>query len=356
MTIARALRSRLPGGLLSLLLAACTPHAHDQDYAKMNPIPLQTYCVGRLLVDLPKQATFSWTQEFDDSKVSRLPSDINTPERFWNLVEKRRDELAAAPHDTEGHLLYRFDNPSTVSAIVLFRESNTDVYGYNIERYLWTGHWGHLFKSGIANSDKGNLDHLVNTFNRLIPIDNRMNPPMAPQQAGFCIDGALVTGEVGRISAGPTLYMFGMKGVSISVNAVENFPPSSDPALNSAYGGVEDKQRQIRMTREQIPGWSSDPDSPKDFIVLRKREHSLHGIPGQEVVYRQIFNNDKRSYRFLWLDTQRSNNRLPSAGVQMDFTDEQDPAKPALPLPPEDQMFALWDAVLSSVRLRPGAY
>jgi hypothetical protein len=129
----------------------------------------------------PRKGDLNWSQEFDDSKVSRLSFDIDTPESFWAFAEKRQRELANAQHDTEGHFLHLFKKVDTNSAILLFRESNIDVYGYNIERYLWLGHWGYLLKSGIGSDGISQLDSLGKVLSLLTPIDIAA----APQSTGF---------------------------------------------------------------------------------------------------------------------------------------------------------------------------
>lgn len=352
---------RLLGGLLFLLLVACTPHAHDSDYAKMNTLPLQTYCVGRLLVDLPKQATFSWTQDIGEAKISRLDapiqvgaSPLKADQAFWAMVEKRKQELQSLPHQSGKGRLGEYRRIDDKIVMFLFRGDQFQDDIYDAESYLWLDHWGYQMVTGAHFDQEAReiVPTLADIFHHFTPIDNRT----PPKQAGFCIDGALVTGEVGRISAGPTLYMTGMKGVSISVNALENVPPLADPAFNSAYGYLENEEREIRQTRESVPAWSSDPSAPKEFTVLRKREHTLNGLPGQEVIYRKVFNNGKREYQFMWRDSAPQNGRMPKGVIQISFDDQPDSNQPPYPPPPEDQMFALWDAVLNSVRPRPGAY
>lgn len=338
---------------LVLLLAACAPHAHDQDYAKMNTMPLSTYCVGRLLVGLPEKAIPSWTQEFDKAQVSRLDHSIQSQQDFWNLVEKRRKELAGLPHETEGSQLSLYEPVGGTAAVLLFRDSATFTGGYMMERYLWIGTRGYLLRSGPwPNSLKDQIQENSQIFSRLSPIDNRS----PPQQRGFCIDGALITGDMERISVSPAIDAVpGMQGVWLTVGTGETTDPQTS-STGSAFDDLSEEQRRIRETASTVPDWVRDPLYPKEFTVLRKRERSLNGIAGQEVAYRKTFNNGKHEYRFRWQIQGADIVATKHSGLslEMGFTDEQDSNKPGIPPPPEDQMYALWDAVLNSVQIRQG--
>jgi len=340
--------------LVLFWIAACgKPNAsqdQDKDYSKMNTVPLRTQCIGRMLIDLPQKADLNWSQEFDDSKVGKINAFLQTEDEFGTFVEKRRQELANTPHDTEGHLLHLFKKVDAYSAILLFRESNTDVYGYNIERYLWLGHWGYLLKSGIGNDGINQLDSLGKVLSLLIPIDITAAPP---QQPGFCIDGALVTGDVGGIDASISMKMPGWKKVSLYVATGEN--SRAQPSVNpndTPYMDLEREYATIRKLTKEIPGAEKDPAYPKEFITLRKQERMVGGRKGQDVIWRQHLNNGAVLYQFNWSNIDPSGSSShPGISLELKVGDQYEPSEP----PPESELLALWDAVLATLRPRLGA-
>lgn len=316
----------------------------------MNTIPLQPVCIGRIQADLPRLGARSWAQSFDLSEVERMAS-VRTRDEFWSRVHARKNELESSPHDIEPNRMSRFLKVGEDAAIILYREHEGSKRAHRMQRYLWLGEAGYGFQTGAMREHlTRDLTRFERVFNTLRPLDDGR----LPQQRGFCIDGALVHGEVGRISAGVSVNVPGWNNVRIWAGATEGAADGEAARRQAAPADTElDREREAMATvQREDPGASGDPVYPRQFDVLRQRERPLEGIPGREVVWRKELNNGAVTYTFRW-KSEGDVNGAPTATLGLDAGERH---KPTDPLPDEQALVALWDAMLNSVRRRPGAY
>jgi hypothetical protein len=347
--------------LLSVLLflgfAACQPHYQNTDRSSMNKIPLRPTCVGRHIINLPTDAPQGWTQQYGNYlRIERLPYSINTLERFTALIEQRRNELASAPHDTEGHLLSEYKQTSPDSWLLLSRDSAVDVYTYNIERYIWTGHWGYRFTKGIATKGRSLIDADPDPVKDLLPIDN-VNPP---SQVGFCIQDAMMNGPPDRGMATVSVDVPGWRKATLVARVSEHgkepepddldrknsSPPNRTFSFLDRDKFVFDSVRKMSFSDK-----ASEGQMPTVFEVLRRRERLIDGRQGQEAVWKTVDRRGDVVYRFEWDSIDELQNRnLPALVVRMNIGSYQE--QDVIPTPPEGDLFALWDAVLATLHKR----
>lgn len=342
--------------MLAVAVVACG-HDGNKDFAAMNKTPLRTVCVGRMLVDLPKGGPLAWQQHFDYAEVSRLPDTVKDSKDFWALVQSKKDSLASQKHNTESSLLSDYLKVGDNAAMLLHRESESDVFGYDLDRYLWLGHWGYWFESKalLANSEKSQFPTFDTIFAQLEPIDN-FQPPA---KSGFCIDSALVTGKIGPIQGGSSVKVAQWKGVSIDVSTSENDGsraprswekrrnPPTPPTPFDDLGMMQDSAKESMKT--------SDSARIVSFEVMRKKERRLAGMDGQETAVKLKLANGQEYYRFAWGSTDDATRPDKSGfGFQLEAGADQYTPDYATP-PSEDDLLALWDATLDSLKPRPGA-
>lgn len=323
----------------------------------MNAITLKTQCIGRLLVDLPYKAPLDWSQNIGRDAVARMPR-VNSQGALWKIIDQRKAELELAPHRTEKHLLsdFRKINPNT--ALLMYRDSDVDKYTYHIDRYLWLETSAYLFKAEIANEEQS----LVGKLSEVPALLKRIINDGSVREAGFCIDGALIAGRVeGAVNVAVNLNVPGWKGVSISVMTGEgNQPTNYDKDAYDLLNGDEERFQEVqRIARSQ-----GDPagEAPVSFDVIRKRDRVINGVVGQETVSKFVFKGGVVQHRFLWdvaYKGQQDTAAKPGIWVGMK-TGEELPtpdggSAPSHETPPESELLALWDAMLNSLRFRPGA-
>jgi hypothetical protein len=323
---------------LLLTLAACGHQAADKDYAAMNTIPLRATCIGRVSIDMPQKGSNTWSQRIGDANVTQLPLTVTTPDAFWKVVEQRREELAAQKHESEGSLLTEYRRVDNNVALILHRESTFDVFGYDLDGYLWLEHYGYVFLTKARpNQEKERLINDVSIFKQIIPYENA-NPSTKP---GFCIDRAIVTGPVKSIVATSSVDMSQWKGVSFYVGVREPVDPNDS---DNPYQDLKDIEKGAKESMSE-----STPDHVASFEVLRKRDRVINGFPGQETAIKSTLANGRIYYRLRW-------ETLPEGpGLQQGVVAGLDAGSPTgadkyVAPPPVNDLFSLWDAMLDSLK------
>jgi hypothetical protein len=165
----------------------------------------------------------------------------------------------------------------------------------------------------------------------------------------------------GPINSGPSLDVPGWKGVSISVDTGEgNVPTEYDKDGDDLL--KEDEER-LKVAQE-IARKEGDPfgDVPLSFEIIRKRERVLSGYVGQETVSKFTFKNGVVQHRFYWATMTKGKKDSaghPAIWVNMktgeDIPTSDGGRAPSRETPPDAELLAFWDAVLASLRPRPGA-
>lgn len=341
---------------LSLCIVGCEKNSYE-NYADMNKIPMQTVCVGRMLVDLP-QGKLDWQQHFDYAKVQRLPTTIDTIDSFWNLVEQNKNKLSNQKHRTDTNMLSGYKKVDKNSAMLLHRNSKYDISGYDLDRYLWLGNWGYKFESKalLANNERTQFTQ----FDKFSSQLKSHSDATASRTAGFCIDSAVVTGKIGPIWSGPSIQVKQWKGVSVSAGAREDDGSReplpwqknrSQPTIPTAFDDWE-----------MINEWASESkrsdadDRVVSFDTKRKRKKEIAGMEGQEIVIHAKLANGQNYYRFEW-DSINDDSRKNNSGFSLSLNAGAKQYTSNYQAPPhEENLLALWDAMLSSLRPRSGAH
>lgn len=328
----------------AIILTACQVRRIDnKDYADMNAVPLNPICIGRLIIDVPQRGTQTWTANFDLAEVTRLNE--TGEQAFWALVEARKNELESQKHNTQPNLLVRYQRYEPNAAAILYYPFAAAKSGYAMERYLWLTTHGYKFAiKGIEKEKGNNLDQFSKVFQAL--TENKQSVPKTAK--GFCIDGAAVTGDVGKIDANFSIEIRGWKRTSLNIGVSEFYPPPDEPM--SAFKSLEDQQNGYRDALLRSPKVLQEPLYITEFAVLRKREHVIAGIAGQEAVWRTEHVNGGVHYAFEWQSLEQNGSPLhPALTIVLLAGYEGYPEdKP----PPQKDLLALWDAVIESARLR----
>ena len=99
-----------------------------------------------------------------------------------------------------------------------------------------------------------------------------------------------------------------------------------------------------------------DSSDVQSFETLIKTHRAAGVFKGQLIAYRMKFNNGRFRYRYFWeADTKwPASAAKPGVSIDLQFDDE-DLRAPNITPPSEDQMLALFNAVLDSLKPRPGA-
>lgn len=321
----------------------------------MNKVPLKPVCVGRYVISLPYGLPEEWSQEYNGYTVKRLPYDISSEDAFHALVANRRKELASAKHNTETHLLSEFRQMDPNSWLLISRQGAIDIYTYNVEKYVWTGHWGYLFTKGIASEERAQVDAESDQSTGLVPINNFNHLP----QAGFCVDEALVIAALDHAYASVDAYIPGWKKSRIffttAEHQTEEDASDADTSLSKpiwrTFYWLDNEKKVFEEVRREFASDTSDALAPTELHVLRRRELILDGRQGQEAVWKMVNRRGDVTYRFEWDSIDELKNPdLSSLIIRMDIGSNHDPE--IIQTPAESDLFSLWDAVLPTLHKR----
>ncbi|WP_407351274.1 T6SS immunity protein Tli4 family protein [Luteimonas sp. R10] len=317
----------------------------------MSPIPLSPVCIGRMLVDVPTQAEFRWVQE-TDVRFTRVPA-VTQPE-FESHVLREEELLRAKPHRIEGSLLSEVKVPEPGWRVLFHRNNELDQIGHRVRGYAWRDGVGYAIDT--VKYDREQFSEVAATLTgsipRLVPIDNARPTSIPSSGPGFCIDGALADPVPARIMVGVSIESFGWKGVSIGVGTSERLGKAEKTGGSGPLSAFDDFEEVERGYRERMK--YDDEDAVESFDRLRKREVAVGGIPGQETAYKVETRAGSVKYGFAWKSLPQE-----SSPVRFSFQLEAGADEYVLdyaPPPEATDLFALWDAMLASLRQRPGAY
>lgn len=325
------------GLFLAVLMAGIPALSSASDMVNRSSSPV---CVGKVQLSFPDSGRVSWSQDFDYSKVERM-REARTKETFWNAVAVREAELRAMPHDFEDGRLSRAERIGDYAAILLYREHAASKRAYRMQRYLWLDGQGYMLQSTGAMRPQftENLAPFIEIFSRIHSSAEAAEPAMSD----FCIDGAVVRGDIGRISAGVSVGISGWNHVALWAGATEGGAASG--GMVSPRDELRQRQRTIRQVRRLEPDARSDPEYPRDFDVLRSAARKAGRLDGEEVVWRERLNNGASIYVFLWRGQLPGTDHVVTVG--MDVGDQYQPGEQP---PAEDELIALWDETLGSLR------
>lgn len=324
---------------------------HRQDRNEVAPIAekMKTVCVGRFLIDLPGEAQISLGgTNIDGFDISAFDE---TKEEFQQRVAEREAQLIAAPERPGGgKKLESVMNVDSASGLVgkIFMHSRTvdegtQANGLEIERYRYEGITTEaLVHSHCVSVDLSSENRGIEWMNDLPKLVSKLvtNPDSRiPKEPGFCTDRAYFRDPL-TADQGERLTMF----------ARLPSHPDIDFMLILSAGLKPDAQGLLKRSRSS-GAWLSLLQRMR-VSTLRAARRKLAGLPGEELVRSVVEDNDARVYTFRWEVNGTEDNVLIPHFVFTMHTGNADygPVQSSLSA---DAALALWDKILSSIRIRP---
>lgn len=314
-----------------------------------------TQCVGRVLMQFPDQGKGTWSAEFDDAEVKRLWHPMSR-DQFWVGVDKVKQAYATQAHDENPNRIAHYQAVGDNAAFLAYYNNDASLWGPYLRRFVWLdAEHAYEFTQG-ALPIRGQkpttalfapfVDKYTPIFQRIQSLSNRQ----IPSEPGFCVDGALITGDTGRnAKAGFTAEI--IRGIRLVVAYRENIYKSE---LYTGFGHLTFERQRAELSRKHLE------TAFKEFSVLRKQERTLDGLLGQEFITRTIDQYGVKSYLFWW-NVRGSNDggiSKPSIAIHMTTPTtaiEATSQQPYPSLPAENQIISAWDHALSTFKVRPGS-
>lgn len=315
---------------------------------------MKTICMGRMTIDLPEEAEVElygiWISGFG------IDTFAESPEAFQARMAAREAEIRATPdrlggnNNLESVREVRTANGLTGKIFVHGRYvTEGDAYNADgIEHYRYEGFAldAYVHGSGISfelsakKYDPEKMENLSRLIAQLVP-----NPAnRIPDESGFCFDSAYVRGLL-PADDGEQITM-----------AVK-LPSRPDIGINF----------------DTIAGTKPDPRGPRGLLVrntearerlpailnmrvtnLRAAPRTFGSLTGDELAQRVIESNLAIVYGFQWeVEGTEDNVLVPDVSLKMvTGRGEDEPVRSSLS---EPAALALWDRIVSSVRVRGAA-
>lgn len=179
-------------GLLVSLIMVVTVRAENQGEFMKNQSTTQTLCLGRFLVDVPRDAyIFANASEYRWDKVS-VTKGISQ-EKFQQALLSKENHLKEIKHRTDPSLLRQIGkNSDGLPTVFVFWETPTARRLYETESYKWIKGSQFLIK---GNVNQENVPIAVEMANRSLSELQYRRDNEIPSTPGFCMDGGFFAGE-----------------------------------------------------------------------------------------------------------------------------------------------------------------
>lgn len=324
---------------LLLFAAGCDKADSPPSEPKLMTQPLtiatRPLCVGRFLIDVPVDAKVVWTLTDTHAAGEISPPVLASTHSSFELQMKTTEaELRAQTHFGEGSRFKEVTSTDPNTRLFVYRGDPVDTTGFKIDGYVLKGET--IFHvGGFANNDllPRAKNRVSSGLQNIFPRDTWS----IPTEPGFCFDNGFLPGRENSFEAtGVQLSFEAYPGVSIFMETrTRSFSAAKEAGL-------------IERT-----DWAMTlMDASDKPIVLRRRQDRpvLSGL-AEEVLWK----HKRDGYYQLKGDAEMNGQAGDPGKPDTAFSIILDQPDDGSLQPNEEKVIQLWDAVINSVRLRPGA-
>jgi hypothetical protein len=305
---------------------------------------MQPVCVGRFVVEIPSVARIKgWTQKVDDTKIETISPPSLNKLAFDNKITKRETLLKNSPHETDGVLFKNKIQLSPDSNLLVYRESQSDRRMYQLDASFWrptlevkfyTETTNKYFTEGIDQISK-----VVKSFTPTPTSDISHLPP------GLCIEQGIITGST-----------FRAEEVAVS-GRIDEYPGLGFSFYTQTYGRPHEGKTMLERIGFSfgLGDWIGKTASASTKF-LRKGKRELNGQKGEEMVAVITYNGETSFEANAEFYPDANTLNKPMIKVSLgDQTHDDNTHQPFNKNLTQEEFLALWDALLNSIKLRPGA-
>jgi hypothetical protein len=300
--------------------------------------PQKTHCLGRYLIDLPSDASLKASFTYAGGLVETRRRVSQSA--FEQLVSARETSLKTTPHKLGGNMLVgRTDLDAKKILLQSWTDSTTTQNIHKNETFIYFQDKSTLFTRN-TESDATAQPRTVER-SKIIAADYRYREEEEiPKTIGFCINSGLLAPKApNREEFSASVNVKQYPSLSIGIKSYVTGAPS---------GGLAERSNSAiaSMSAPVIAG----------MTILRKTARNIGPIKGEEVLIRGN-EGSKRSYEFNWKSEGLANSiEFPVMSVRLATADKKSDGEIVdAPFKTDKEAFDYWDALLNTLRLRPGA-
>lgn len=294
----------------------------------------KTLAIGRHLVDLPGDAKLHQIWRYNDAKIERLP--VRSDAEFQRTVDAREAALKALPpqvkHGSRFVARHRLSQGSEL--LISWAKTSNDLF-LLFDAFFRTADGTVLYS---AEGDSDRMQAVVENRNRLSQEWRAIPDGQIPSGTGFVAgDMLLAANRFNPESWELSIELAGKPDVRFQVKAYAHSRTKPE-SLRDRAGGA------LAGLLGTIAG----------LTQLRNRRRSVGPIEADEILV--AGNQDgKRSYGFKWEAPGKGGSLAePNLNVSLEVSESAYKTN-AQSFANDQEALELWDTVVESIRLRPGA-
>ncbi|WP_423192686.1 T6SS immunity protein Tli4 family protein [Cupriavidus sp. H18C2] len=293
----------------------------------------RTLAIGRHLVDVPGNATVIPQWQYNGVAIN-LADDVRTDAQFDEMVNERERVLRAGKHDKYDSLFVRRVPHANRSVTLVSWPEASDTYVYLFDTYFRVGNQTILY-SGEVTEDR--LEVARQTRDALSQSWRLIEDGTPPQDAGFVARNVLLA----RTAFNPESWTLAIRlaGKPDVALRIATYARSVDrPGLRERAGGI------LPSLLRSVAGMHQ----------LRNQAHDVGPIAAHEILVAGT-EAGKRHYAFKWESPGKAYELGdPHINVSMNVT-ESDYTTNEASFADDAEALEIWDRLVDSIRLRPGA-
>lgn len=307
------------------------------------------WCIGRFVFDRPVASEI--TNQQYTFRGEKLETKHNVSLEIYRakvdkLERKLKTNMRIDPSDNNKKInhawLERETAPKNNSKAFVYVDAYTNgvKLSFDSEGYIYENNT--LFHT-TGSIGSGSLDKFEPIYTDLYRRIKARDNWSVPTESGFCFDGGIVTGS----STYP-------EEVSQSFALMPGRPALL--VIETRKSMSQDQGRPLTKTLPDLRA-KMDQISSGSYRILRQGKRTVAGMDAEEVLF-ALKEGEITSYRFYLLAPgDPSTLAKPHTAIQLLLGASSPDAKPEEATSPVDEAGALqtWDALLNSLRLRPGA-
>lgn len=309
----------------------------ERNRSLMQAKAKEKVCLGRYLLEVPSGTEVVGRFKYMDNDIEVVRGESTSV--YLKRLQSKEDELKKALHSRGGTMFVESRNfgPGQTELVSWTSDASRILHHYEL--------FSHFEQPAITltMSTDGSASRFeeIKAYSRELAgsIRYRGDKEM-PAAPGFCIEAGFLKGaELNAEEVAVGLDVPGYPTVTLSYDSYVTGNP--DRPLLSRVPLVP------AMLVSLLDGTST----------LRRRDRNIGPIKGQELLVRAN-ENGKRSYEFLWESQGQADSiEFPFMSLQLSTSAESDDNGEVIdaPFANDEEALAFWDAILGSIRLRPGA-
>jgi len=291
----------------------------------------KTHAIGRHLVDVPGDAKLIESYKFNKVEVEPLP-EIKTKARFDLLVSEREREMRAVKPKTKGSFIERV--PHADGSVTLISWDWKE--GFTFETYFRAGTSTLKYVGDVSDDRK---QAALDRRERYAQEWRELRPGEIPEGIGFVAgDMILADNRFNRESWSLVIQLAGKPDVSLEISSFAVGKVDPEQTLRKRAGGIVAGMLGLGL----------------GLVRLRNRERPVGPIWAEEILVAGT-QNGKRSYGFKWEAPGKADSLAePQLNIELEVGESAYKTN-AQSFANDEEALALWDAIVDSIRLRPGA-